>query len=137
MSIGRKKPASTTARIDMLLLARTPPHFPVTAVAEYHSNDPFAVTMRFLRDGRESVKWTFARDLLIEGCEKPTGHGDVRAYPYRNMVVFELISTDGRAKLVGATSKFEQFLARTLEVVPAGSEGTMVDIDNELAHLTR
>ncbi|WP_235489813.1 SsgA family sporulation/cell division regulator, partial [Frankia sp. AvcI1] len=55
----------------------------VAGTLRYDPADPFAVEL-ILRPGRESITWIFARTLLAEGTQSPTGTGDVRIRPTRS-----------------------------------------------------
>ena len=66
---------------------------PLDAEFEYDPADPFAVSILFT-DEPAPVRWTFARELLIEGFYEPTGDGDVHVWPCLN--------TEGAAVEAGA-----------------------------------
>jgi hypothetical protein len=99
----------------------------------YRSSDPFAVSMTFIT-GEGNLVWTFGRDLLMRGVEAPNGEGDVHVSPALGvsghaMVSIELSSPDGHLVLLARSSDVSDFLARTVAVVPQGSESDHFDVD--------
>lgn len=105
----------------------------IDTVLGYSSSDPFAIAMTFITpDG--NLVWTFGRDLLSRGTESPVGDGDVHVAPAigvsgRSMVSIELTSPDGHLVLMARASDVDDFLARTLAVVPLGAESDHFDVD--------
>jgi len=105
----------------------------IDTVLGYRSSDPFAIAMTFITpDG--NLVWTFGRDLLSRGTEAPIGEGDVHVAPAiglsgRSMVSIELSSPDGHLVLLARASDVNDFLARTLAVVPLGTESDYFDVD--------
>ncbi|MFD7136637.1 SsgA family sporulation/cell division regulator [Streptomyces sp. NPDC059894] len=112
---------------------------PVPARLGYRSDDPFAVHITFHIDSERPVEWTFARELLVEGVFRPCGHGDVRVWPAkahgRGVVLMALSSPDGDALLEAPTAQVSAWLERTLRLVPPGTEGGRLGIDDALAGL--
>ncbi|GAB2857911.1 SsgA family sporulation/cell division regulator [Nocardioides pacificus] len=105
----------------------------------YRGDDPFAITLRF--HGAEVV-WTFGRELLRRGLTTPVGEGDVAVWPRldaegRAAVVIQLRSPDGEIHLQGRTIDVYRFVARTLDLVPSGSESDLLDLDDLVANLLR
>lgn len=99
--------------------------------------DPFAVTMVF-RNSTQEVRWTFGRELLVEGLYEPTGDGDVHVWPCLSsngtaVVIVELCSPDGELLVQAQSRVVNGFVNRMLAAVPDGQEGTFVDLDTELA----
>ncbi|MEV7077872.1 SsgA family sporulation/cell division regulator [Streptomyces sp. NPDC093516] len=106
----------------------------------YDTSDPLAVTLVLDSDGERPVRWIFCRQLLADGLVARVGEGEVVLWP--------LFDSDGeRASFcvrVGGgdrTALFEipgepvvQWLARTWEMVPRGTELEDVDWD-ELVQL--
>jgi hypothetical protein len=113
----------------------------VPATFEYDAGDPWAVRIVFpggRGDTAEPVRWLVGRELLLEGLTDPVGEGDVQMFPSvdedgRAAVVMELCSPDGRLVLQLRTRELHRFLARTLTVVPLGTES--VDLDELVAAL--
>jgi hypothetical protein len=112
---------------------------PVPAQFGYVTDDPYAVHVTFHIDSAHPVHWTFARDLLVEGVFRPCGWGDVRVWPTkaegRSIVLLSLSSPDGDALLEAPAAQVSAWLERTLRVVPPGTEGEQLGLDDELAEL--
>ncbi len=111
----------------------------LNSVMAYSRRDPFAVTMTFLTPD-ESLTWTFARDLLIQGLRRTSGEGDVCVAPAvcpagRPVVLITLSSPDGHLMLQARTTQIAEFVDRSLSVVPIGSEVPHLDIDGLVAQL--
>ncbi|GAB3990142.1 SsgA family sporulation/cell division regulator [Nocardioides marmoraquaticus] len=101
--------------------------------------DPFAVTMVF-RNSTQEVRWTFGRELLVEGLYEPTGDGDVHVWPCLSsngtaVVIIELCSPDGELLVQAHSRVVNQFVTRMLAAVPDGQESAFVDFDGELARI--
>ena len=112
---------------------------PLEAEFEYDPADPFAVSILFT-DEPAPVRWTFARDLLIEGYYEPTGDGDVHVWPCLNtegcaVVILELSSPSGEVLVQVGARQLSRFIHQMISMVPPGSETTIVDIDAEIAQL--
>ncbi|MET9829791.1 SsgA family sporulation/cell division regulator [Streptomyces sp. NPDC006385] len=111
----------------------------VPARLSYRRDDPYAVHVTFHINSDQPVHWTFSRDLLIEGVFRPCGHGDVRVWPTRaegrGVVLMALSSPDGDALLEAPAAQVSAWLERTLRMVPPGSEGEQLGIDDALDHL--
>ena len=119
------------------LTSQDAPAVPVKVDLTYHSRDPYAVRALF-RTGGSSVEWVFARDLLHGGLIGPSGHGDVRVQPVAGSpakVQLELSSPSGHAAFTTCATTLGNFLSRTFEAVPAGSEYSWLDFDMALADL--
>ncbi|MFJ1974647.1 SsgA family sporulation/cell division regulator [Streptomyces sp. NPDC087903] len=112
---------------------------PVPARLRYRTDDPYAVHVTFHTGSDHPVSWTFARELLVEGVFRPSGHGDVRVWPTktegRGVVLMALSSPDGDALLEAPTAQVSAWLERTLRAVPPGSEAEQLGIDEGLAEL--
>ncbi|MFF4836727.1 SsgA family sporulation/cell division regulator [Streptomyces sp. NPDC001315] len=105
----------------------------------YNSADPLAVTMVLDTDRERPVRWVFSRELLAEGLTARVGEGDVVLWPVHDRDG-DLTSFCVRVGSV-RTALFEidaepvvNWLARTYEMVPRGSELNGVDWD-ELVQL--
>lgn len=85
------------------------------------------------------MPWTFARTLLTEGTTSAAGEGDVRVWPETGVqgptMCLSLFSPSGKALFEVPLTELMEFLARTYEAVPAGSESAHVDIDAGLGLL--
>jgi len=112
---------------------------PLDAEFEYNPVDPFAVSVLFA-DEPAPVRWTFARDLLIEGFYEPTGDGDVHVWPCLNtegaaVVILELSSPSGEVLVQVGSRSLAAFIHQMVAMVPVGSEGDIVDLDAEIDQL--
>ncbi|MFD8721617.1 sporulation and cell division protein SsgA [Streptomyces sp. Ag109_O5-1] len=125
--------------LELRLILSPERSIPVPARLAYRSDDPYAVHVSFHINSDFPVHWTFARDLLVEGVFRPSGHGDVRVWPTksegRSVVLMALSSPDGDALLQAPTAQVSAWLERTLRVVPPGSEGRRLGIDDALDQL--
>ena len=105
----------------------------------FDPDDPYAVRMQLeARSG--TVTWRFARQLLVDGLYEPTGAGDVQVWPCLNgageaVVILELYSPDGMGVLQASTRRVQEFVSRTLEVLPLGQESTRLPIDELIEQL--
>jgi hypothetical protein len=101
--------------------------------------DPYAISMNLeARSG--TVTWTFARELLDQGLYSPSGDGDVQVWPCLSgagdaVVIIELCSPDGTALLQAPSRTVHDFVARTLDIVPAGQESAHLALDTLIAQL--
>jgi Streptomyces sporulation and cell division protein, SsgA len=112
---------------------------PLTAEFEYDPADPFAVSILFT-DEPAPVRWTFSRDLLIEGFYEPTGDGDVHVWPCLNtqgsaVVILELSSPSGEVLVQVSSRELSAFIHQMVAMVPQGAEGGLVDLDAEIQQL--
>jgi Streptomyces sporulation and cell division protein, SsgA len=112
---------------------------PVPARLTYLADEPYSVHITFHIGSESPVHWTFARELLVEGVFRPCGHGDVRVWPTksegRSVVLMALSSPDGDALLEAPAAQVSAWLERTLRVVPPGTEGEQLGIDDALDQL--
>jgi len=112
---------------------------PLDAEFEYNPADPYAVSILF-SDEPSPVRWTFARELLVEGFYEPTGDGDVHVWPCLNtegaaVVILELSSPSGEVLVQVGSRALSAFIHQMVAMVPSGSEAQHVDIDAEIAQL--
>lgn len=112
---------------------------PLDAEFEYNPADPFAVSILFT-DEPAPVRWTFARELLIEGFFEPTGDGDVHVWPCLNsegaaVVILELSSPSGEVLVQIGSRDLSSFIHQMVAMVPQGSEESQVDLDAEIEKL--
>ncbi|MFI6375828.1 SsgA family sporulation/cell division regulator [Streptomyces sp. NPDC050546] len=125
--------------LELKLVLSPERSIPVPALLGYRSDDPYAVHVTFHITSEHPVHWTFARDLLVEGVFRPCGQGDVRVWPTRadgrGIVLMALSSPDGDALLEAPAAPVSAWLERTLRVVPPGTEGEQLGIDDGLAEL--
>lgn len=109
----------------------------LSAQFSFDPADPWAVTMT-LETVSGQVRWTFARDLLVDGQYEPVGDGDVHVWPCLSpcgeaVVIVELDSPAGETLLQFPTRAVQDFVYASLDVVPRGAES--VDVDAWLANL--
>lgn len=105
----------------------------------YDQTDPYAVALVFhTSDG--DITWMVARELLVLGASSPAGDGDVMVWPaltpqLEDAVVIRLQAPGGRLVLRLGRLELDDFLRRTLALVPAGSESDNLDLDALVADL--
>lgn len=120
-------------------LCRTCQPTSLSAELAYHRDDPYAVVLTLLPEGRR-VDWHIARELLAAGMLDIAGEGDVHIQPCpqrerADMVEVRLSSPHGAALLTAPGIVLDDFLAATYRLVPAGEELDEVDVDDALAEL--
>jgi hypothetical protein len=104
---------------------------PVSMV--YDPEDPYAVALVFhASDG--DVTWMVARELLVTGANSPVGDGDVMIWPaltatLEEAVVIRLQAPSGRLVLRLEMADLDDFLGRSLSLVPWGTESAHLDLD--------
>jgi hypothetical protein len=130
-------PVVVTQRVTLELIDATGAAAPMEAELRYDALDPYAVTAVFLTIAGE-VRWTFGRDLLLDGVHEPAGDGDVHVWPCldangRAVVVIELCSPDGEALVQARTADLVGFADKTVRAVAPGSESALVDVDAAIA----
>jgi hypothetical protein len=78
---------------------------------------------------------------VIAALDEPTGEGDVRMRPLNvqgyDIVEIEIRSHDGRAVLEVDQDLLRSFVDATLAMVPVGTEAERMDLDGEIARITR
>ena len=112
---------------------------PLEAEFGYDPADPYAVSVLFT-DEPTPVRWTFARELLIEGFYEPTGDGDVHVWPCLSpegsaVVILELSSPSGEVLVQAHSRPLSAFIHQMVAMVPQGAEDTLIDLDAEIAQL--
>ena len=110
---------------------------PLETELSYDPADPLAVSATFSTVAGQ-VRWTFGRDLLIEGLLEPVGDGDVHVWPCvdndgNSVVIIELCSPDGEALVQGRTADVTGFVERMTRSVAHGAESSLVDVDGAIA----
>ncbi|MFJ9685155.1 SsgA family sporulation/cell division regulator [Streptomyces bacillaris] len=125
--------------LELKLVLSPERSIPVPARLTYRTDDPYAVHIAFHIGSESPVHWTFARELLVEGVFRPCGHGDVRIWPtkvdQRSVICVALTSPDGNALLEVPSAAVSAWVERTLRIVPPGTEGERLGIDEGLAEL--
>lgn len=114
---------------------------PVVTRWTYRATDPFAVGLAVRTRSDRWVEWLVSRDLVEQGLAADAGEGDVRFSPQvvqgYDIVEVEIRSTGGRAVLEVDRDLLQRFVDATFDVVAPGSEYDLVDLDAEIARLTR
>ena len=104
------------------------------ALFSYDPSDPFAVTLTLKAFPRD-VRWTFARDLLVDGLFEPAGEGDVVVFPFLDpetasaVTVLELRSPSGGFMAQLPQQELQAFVRAMLDSVPLGAESDLIDLD--------
>jgi len=131
----------TTDAIHVELVALYDGTTPVRSRWSYRADQPFTVTAAFQTDRDRWVEWVFSRELLVAGLSSAAGLGDVRLRPESerglHMLVVEIESPEGYAKLEFDHEAVSGFLTATEEVVPLGEEAAHFDVDALIDELTR
>ncbi|MFF3209849.1 SsgA family sporulation/cell division regulator [Streptomyces sp. NPDC002886] len=127
--------------VQARLIATAPKVDTVPVTLCYDRSDPFAVRMAFpalaTLEGIE-VSWTFSRELLESGLDRPSGCGDVRVRPYdADRTTVEFHAPEGVAIVLMVTAELHRFLERASTIVPPGLEHLYLDMDQSLADLMR
>lgn len=111
----------------------------VPVLLRYETSDPYAVHADFLTGSDRRVRWCFSRELMSEGLEGATGHGDVRIWPVSRggvkMINIALMSDDGAAVVQALKADVAEFLGSSYGVCPPGVESAFVDLDAGLRSL--
>jgi len=130
-------PLTVTQSVTLELIDPTGAVTPIEAELHYDPRDPYAVTTVFIT-GSSQVRWTFGRELLIEGMYEPSGDGDVHVWPCLDadghaVVIIELCSPDGEALVQARTGDLSTFVERMSKAVAPGTESDHVDLDIAIA----
>lgn len=133
-------PTAVTAELALRMVLDSDRTVAVPCSLEYRVEEPYAVRAIF-RTGITDIEWMFARDLLLEGLQKPSGEGDVVMWPESHddspLLLIALNSPSGQAVLECDRAHVEHFLRRTFELVPVGEESATMDIDACIAAILR
>ena len=131
---------SDSVRQDMFTVLHGQPT-PIVTRWTYQASDPFAVTLAVRIQQGHWIEWLLARDLLVVAMDCPAGEGDIRMGPKvalgYDVVEIEIRSTDGRAVLEVDRDLLRQFVDAATALVPLGTESDHVDLDGEIARITR
>ncbi len=130
--MSRSIPTAVTAELTLRMVVDSDRTIEVPCEFEYRSDEPYAVRATF-RTGAADIEWMFARDLLLEGLQRPSGEGDVVIWPENHgdapLVLLALNSPTGQAVLECDRPHVEQFIRRTFDIVAVGEEGSSVGVD--------
>lgn len=109
---------------SLRLIAPDATALPVAATLIYRLDDPIALEIIFNPSdpGGEPVTWWFARDLLVDGLDHPSGEGDVCVWPWAtprgDYVALAFSSPDGNALFEVPRAVLVRFLRRTYRLFP-------------------
>lgn len=122
---------TTTTTAVQITGAQTEVDLSFGAEFGYDPADPLAVSM-VIESISGPVRWTFARDLILNGQFEPTGDGDVHVWPCLDaagaaVVIVELDSPDGRTMLQFPSRAIQGFVSASLATVPEGAEQHDID----------
>jgi hypothetical protein len=120
----------------------------VPAVLGYDPGDPYAVRICFGEVGTTAdddpsradggIAWLLGRELLRSGLDRPSGEGDVRIWPAHtaaDVLFLHLQAPSGEALFELSRATVAAFLRQTDAMVPPGSEGSLLALDDELVAL--
>jgi sporulation and cell division protein SsgA len=130
-------PTTISSQIPANILDAEGGRHRLTCHVVYDNHDPFAVKITFTEahaPAELAVTWVMARDLLFESTFRPSGEGDVHAWPAvddagAHVVGLLLCSPDGEALVELNLPGLMSFLDRAMELVPQGSESDLLDVD--------
>jgi Streptomyces sporulation and cell division protein, SsgA len=110
---------------------------PMEVEFSYDPRDPYAVSLSFVT-AEPSVRWTFGRDLLMEGMYEPSGDGDVHVFPSVEasgvaVVLLELVGPEGEALVKARTREVEPFVDDMCAMVPPSTESAHLHVDETIA----
>ena len=125
--MSRSIPTAVTAELTLRMVVDSDRTIEVPCEFEYRSDEPYAVRATF-RTGAADIEWMFARDLMLEGLQRPSGEGDVVIWPENHgdvpLVLLALNSPTGQAVLECDRAHVEHFIRRTFDIVAVGEEGS-------------
>lgn len=131
-------PMRVVSDMTLRLVVDSDHGMPIACRLTYSPHEPLTVTATF-RASDMDVKWVFARDLLELGLHGPAGEGDVCVWPAvataGSVVCISLHAQSGHALLEADTPDIEDFLKRSFDMVPQGSEGDFLDLDGLIGDL--
>lgn len=106
----------------------------------YRADDPFAVMMSIARPSGRWIDWLISRDLVDDGLTGPSGIGDVRLTPFTDdefdVLEVKIGDDEGFASLEFDRDLIERFLEATYDIVAAGAESTVIDVEAEIEKIT-
>ncbi len=133
--MSRSIPTAVTAELSLRMVVDSDRTVEVPCEFEYRSDEPYAVHATF-RTGAADIEWTFARDLILEGMQRPSGEGDVVIWPEHQgtepLILLALNSPTGQAVLECDRAHLEHFMRRSFDIVAVGDEGGGLDIDRTI-----
>ena len=133
------EPVTVTRTVTMEQIDRTGATAPIQVDLRYDARDPYAVSLRFAY-ADQSVRWTFARELLMDGMFEPRGDGDVHVCPGLEppgvaVVLLELVGPDGEALIQAGARELAPFVEEMRAAVPPGTEADHVHLDQAISEI--
>jgi hypothetical protein len=117
-----------------LMIANAVSGEPAYLDLSYHTCCPYSVFMLV----NDQKLWVCCRTLLLEGCRKREGMGDVVVAPINSRNLLILIkSPDGKYAMRVPMDDVITFLDATFQLVPDGDEAKYLDWDKDLTALYR
>ncbi|RKE21705.1 SsgA family sporulation/cell division regulator [Streptomyces sp. TLI_171] len=106
----------------------------------YDAAAPYEVRLTFHLGRSDEADWVFSRDLLRDGLESLSGHGDVKLWPahcpcHGATLHLALESPHGSALLEASRPQVSAWLERTYTAVPDDQIIELLPSDAELAAL--
>lgn len=133
-------PTAVTAELSLRMVVDSERTVEVPCALEYCIEEPYAIRATF-RTGLADIEWMFARDLMLEGLQRPSGEGDIVIWPENQgevpLILIALSSPSGQAVLECDRPHIELFMRRTFDIVPIGHEPATIDIDATIAAILR
>lgn len=127
---------SVQAEVMMNFLVSEELSFRIPVELTYDTGDPYAVRMTFHLPGDAPATWAFARELLLDGINGPSGDGDVHIAPTEPdglaAVHIRLQVGGDRAVFRASAAPLLAFLDRTDKLVPLGQECTLGCFEDHL-----
>ncbi|MBL7488014.1 SsgA family sporulation/cell division regulator [Frankia sp. AgB1.9] len=112
---------------------------PLTGLLRFDPADPIAISLVIRVTSGQTVEWTFARDLLVAGGDRPMGVGEVRVRPSQGakgrVLALTLTSPDGPAELELPSQRVDTFVRQTYAAIPSEMEADLIDWPSEFAWL--
>jgi hypothetical protein len=128
--------STVTRELSWQVVAPTDGPSQVCVSMRYDTADPYAVHAVFRVTLDQQVAWVFARELLTQGLDQPSGDGDVRIWPAsqagHEVVCIALRSPDGEALLEACADDLVDFLSSAYALCPRGREPQHLKIDRAL-----
>lgn len=121
-------------------------HLPASVAFRYNAKEPFAVRMSVSVSVADAhMEWVFDRDLLIQGVDMPTGLGDVQVWPASqrpelpeaddDTILVRIGSPEAQATLAIPAKVVRDFVERTQDAVPVGTESHLLRFDKGIVRL--
>ncbi|WP_329430941.1 SsgA family sporulation/cell division regulator (plasmid) [Streptosporangium sp. NBC_01495] len=121
---------------DVQLWPADNPGTRLMAALTYSVADPYAVRLAFFKGHRETVSYTFSRDVLAAGLHGPAGMGDMTVAPHEELPQHYLLITlrpkyGYPFEVYAEREIIADFVTQVFRQVPLGAEH--VDVDAAIA----